>query len=94
MTSTSARLIAASATLIGLAALGASAYLFALNSHPTHDPHGGALIFLPALLLAIVSAAFLIVAVAVWRQSRGWQLLIGVLLILMLLTALVGFGVV
>lgn len=92
--SRSAKVIVAGAALVGCLTLGASVYLFALDARPSADPHGGALIFLPALILVVLGAAFLVVAFGVWRQSRGWQMLVGAAAVLLLLTVLTWLGVV
>jgi peptidoglycan biosynthesis protein MviN/MurJ (putative lipid II flippase) len=82
------RVLAVCSALAGCAILGIAAYMLEMARHPSADPHGGALIFLPALLLCLLGAAFLLVAIGVWRRSHGWQLLLAVGFALVLLSAL------
>ncbi|HEV7705878.1 MAG TPA: hypothetical protein VGO46_16390 [Gemmatimonadaceae bacterium] len=91
--SMSVRLIAGSAAIVGCIVLGASAFMLAIGSRPSADPHGNALIFLPATLLGVLGLTFVLVSVGVWRQSRGWQLLAGIGLSLVVVLALVAIGV-
>jgi hypothetical protein len=86
------RLFAVVAAGGGCASLGFAAYLFALLRHPSADPHGGVLIFLPALFLSFLGAVLSLVGITVWRRKHGWQLFMTIGVVLGLLIALVALG--
>jgi hypothetical protein len=86
--------LAVGAALAAFAILGVASVMFVLAGRLSADPHGGAPIFLPALLLVVLAAAFLLAAIGVWRRSHGWQLLLAVPFALVLLIVLMVLGVI
>jgi hypothetical protein len=88
------RIFAGGSALAGCVITGVAVYMVGVARHRSADPHGGVLIFLPALLLCVLGAALLLVAIGVWRRSHGWQLLLAIGTALVLFIALEVLGVI